>query len=1023
MAVVPYYKRFDSKPRVYVFVLRLLIKLVPDSIGSLFQFLFYGPPVKSWTLSYYLGVRFFKVIFAEIVKSDTPNIVEGQLVTSMPNIVPWDAVQIPETFKTNQKVIDFIKVNAPGEWFPHAKSVVETSGDWIHPKSIESDKVLYMLHGGGLFLGSSNMYRRTAYKCAKAANAKTFVVNYRLAPQNPYPIPIIDCVSGYLSLLEKHDASKIVFIGDSADFIPDLPVDSRGDGRLVYYAPNQLLKDPYVSPVYATDFTRLPPLLIQAGSGERLLDCITAFAAKASKSANSSVTFEVYNEHVHVFHFLDYCVELVTGSKKQLGKLKKQNMVKRNKSELLTSNLAQLQNLIKRDPPSYTEEFMTQYRHFESSMAIFNMKPDTESTAFGEQIMFISAVLDLLSNHYQLMAPELRKTMVQALILMRNRDLISQTSLLSLFFTLFRCKDKTLRALLHSHIVSDIKNANAKAKNNKLNKTMQNFMYKMLQDPSEIAAKKSLEVMIELYQKNVWNDAKTVNVVAEACLSQIPKLVAPALHFFLGTNDNKYDEDDEEEVPDLLRMKQANIVNKKRKSRQRQMDKAQALVRRKERQKNRAEIFNFSALHLLNDPQGFADNLFSRLKQVSSKNIFNFELRLEMMNLISRLIGVHKLLTLGFYDFMISYIKPHQKNVTQILAYLAQASHELVPPDAMESVVRAIADNFVWSNCASEVVTAGLNALREICSRCPLAMPEELLKSLLEDYKNHKEKGPMAAARALLSLFREYNPEMLKKKDRGKIASMSMKDFKIQKYGEINVLGDVEDAELLEMDSDEFEGAGDDKDEIPVLVPNAENDDEWEDEEENNDNESELDWDNAEVVGEEQESGEEQDGQSGEEQEDLDEQEENEMTPPKKKQKVSIAATKIFTDEDFAKIRERKEQKEMDRMLGHSNKVLIEADEDRDVVDASKIMAFTKKKDDYAARMESIKEGREGRTYGSKRGKDERSSTTNREKSKKNKPMTMLVHKRAVKGKKSRSLMEKQRVLRAHITKQKKKGF
>ena len=86
-------------------------------------------------------------------------------------------------------------------------------------------------------------------------------------------------------------------------------------------------------------------------------------------------------------------------------------------------------------------------------------------------------------------------------------------------------------------------------------------------------------------------------------------------------------------------------------------------------------------------------------------------------------------------------------------------------------------------------------------------------------------------------------------------------------------------------------------------------------------------------------------------------------------------------------------------------------------------MAFTRRKDDYEARLASIKEGREGRKYGSKKGKDERSSTTNREKSKKNKPMTMLVHKRSVKGKKTRSLREKQKILRAHITKQKKKGF
>ncbi|KAJ3324811.1 hypothetical protein HDV06_006069 [Boothiomyces sp. JEL0866] len=300
---------------------------------SVFVFLFYGPPVKSWTLSYYIGVRFFKTIFGEIMKGNTPNIIEGQRVTSMPNILPGDALQVKETFTTNSKVIEFMKRNAPGEWVPHSESVVNVSGDWIHPKSIDSKKILYFIHGGGHFLGSSNMYRRTAYQVAKSCNSKSFVVNYRLAPQNPYPIPIIDLVSGYMTLIEKGDPSNIVFIGDSAggnlvastllmdlthefpswnentetDFLPDLPIDSRGEGRLRYYALNYLLKEPYVSPCFAKDLTRLPPLLIQAGGGERLVDCIIAFVARISANSNSSVTFEVYSDHVHVFQFLDYC--------------------------------------------------------------------------------------------------------------------------------------------------------------------------------------------------------------------------------------------------------------------------------------------------------------------------------------------------------------------------------------------------------------------------------------------------------------------------------------------------------------------------------------------------------------------------------------------------------------------------------------------------------------------------------------------------------------------------------------------
>jgi protein SDA1 len=112
-----------------------------------------------------------------------------------------------------------------------------------------------------------------------------------------------------------------------------------------------------------------------------------------------------------------------------------------------------------------------------------------------------------------------------------------------------------------------------------------------------------------------------------------------------------------------------------------------------------------------------------------------------MMNLVSRLIGIHKLTCLNFYDFLIPYLKPQQRDVPSILAYAAQASHDLVPPDVITPVVQAIADHFVWSNSAVEVVTAGLNGLREICSRCPLAMPEALLHSLLEDYKNNRDKS------------------------------------------------------------------------------------------------------------------------------------------------------------------------------------------------------------------------------------------------------------------------------------------
>ena len=67
-------------------------------------------------------------------------------------------------------------------------------------------------------------------------------------------------------------------------------------------------------------------------------------------------------------------------------------MGKRSRSEYLMNNLPQLQNLIKRDPNSYKDEFIQQWRHYESSLSIFKLKPSSDSTEFGELITFLSHV-------------------------------------------------------------------------------------------------------------------------------------------------------------------------------------------------------------------------------------------------------------------------------------------------------------------------------------------------------------------------------------------------------------------------------------------------------------------------------------------------------------------------------------------------------------------------------------------------------------------------------------------------------
>jgi len=135
------------------------------------------------------------------------------------------------------------------------------------------------------------------------------------------------------------------------------------------------------------------------------------------------------------------------------------------------------------------------------------------------------------------------------------------------------------------------------------------------------------------------------------------------------------------------------------------------------------------------------------------------------MQLLSRVVGSHKLCVLGFYTYIVKYLTYHQLRVPSILVALAQSVHDLTPPDALTPVIQKLAHEFVHPGVASEVIAAGINAIREVCRRQPWAMEEDLLGDLIE-YKKSKDKAVVAASRGLLQLYREVNPGMLKRRER-----------------------------------------------------------------------------------------------------------------------------------------------------------------------------------------------------------------------------------------------------------------
>uniref|UniRef100_A0A8D1SPR6 Protein SDA1 n=1 Tax=Sus scrofa TaxID=9823 RepID=A0A8D1SPR6_PIG len=603
-------------------------------------------------------------------------------------------------------------------------------------------------------------------------------------------------------------------------------------------------------------------------------------------------------------------------------------MSSRNNNKL-PSNLPQLQNLIKRDPPAYIEEFLQQYNHYKSNVEIFKLQPNKPSKELAELVMFMAQIGHCYPEHLSNFPQELK-------------DLLSYNHTVL---------DPDLRMTLYTHIVTDIKNINAKHKNNKVNIVLQNFMYTMLRDSNATAAKISLDVMIELYRRNI---------------------------------------DDTPTARDLLVQ---YATGKKSSKNKKKLEKAMKVLK-KQKKKKKPEVFNFSAIHLIHDPQDFAEKLLKQLE--SSKE--RFEVKMMLMNLISRLVGIHELFLFNFYPFVQRFLQPHQREVTKILLFAAQASHHLVPPEIIQSLLMTVANNFVTDKNSGEVMTVGINAIKEITARCPLAMTEELLQDLAQ-YKTHKDKNVMMSARTLIQLFRTLNPQMLQKKFRGKPTEASL-EARVQEYGELDAKDYIPGAEILEVEKEENAEEDGDGWESTSLSDEADSDGEWVDVHHSSD----------------------------EEQKEISEKLNSMPLEERKAKAAAVSTSRVLSQEDFQKIRMAQMRKELDAAPGKAQKrkyVEIDSDEEPrgELLSLRDIERLHKKpKSDKETRLATAMAGKTDRKeFVRKKTKmNPFSSSTNKEK-KKQKNFMMMRYSHNVRSKNKRSFREKQLALRDALLKKRKR--
>lgn len=142
----------------------------------------------------------------------------------------------------------------------------------------------------------------------------------------------------------------------------------------------------------------------------------------------------------------------------------------------------------------------------------------------------------------------------------------------------------------------------------------------------------------------------------EAALAENEKVITGGVRFFLGGDKEREeaaeDSSDDEDGVDMAKLRHQAGINKKSGRRDKELKKATASVKKKEKRKNAPHPLNFSALHLLHDPQGFAEALFARHLQ-NPKSKLNLEQKLLVLQLVSRLVGLHQLTITSLYSYFL----------------------------------------------------------------------------------------------------------------------------------------------------------------------------------------------------------------------------------------------------------------------------------------------------------------------------------------------------------------------------------
>jgi acetyl esterase/lipase len=277
------------------------------------------------------------------------------------NAAPVDP---PPDVATRRRGMDETAQPVPDDVTVKPVDAAGVPGDWVRAPGADAGRRMLYLHGGGYVIGSPTSHRRLASDISRASGCSLLVLDYRMAPEDPFPAAVDDALAALRWMGANgpdgaSEATETFIAGDSAgggltlstlvsardagDTLPKAAVtlsawtdlaatgasmQTRAEadpmvsadglaGMAGMYAGDAGLDHPLVSPLYA-DLSGLPPLLMQVGDAEVLLDDTTRLAEKIA-AAGGDVTTEIEPEAFHIYQYVGPTMPEATAAIERIG--------------------------------------------------------------------------------------------------------------------------------------------------------------------------------------------------------------------------------------------------------------------------------------------------------------------------------------------------------------------------------------------------------------------------------------------------------------------------------------------------------------------------------------------------------------------------------------------------------------------------------------------------------------------------------------------------------------------------------